>query len=756
MCTLLYNLSVSGDCTNSGLGAFTVDITGSAPDYSIQWVSPSSGTTALGSGVTTYTIENLSAGTYTFNIIDSCEPVNTIQTVNVAISSGTCVNIIGQNDTTCGLDNGSISAATTNFYGNTEFYLYENTLGYITSGTSFSNTYEFVNILASGVYYVVANDGGGCTGKSETTIIKSTPQFDYGLYIVNDAGCAVESGKIYVTGQTCNAPYTYLWFNGSTESYVTGLTEGTYSVTVTDSYGCSLTKSGTIVKVDSVGLGSLVVEQPDCFESNGSLTITLTGGTAPFYYSGSNGTTAVSFSNDYTFSGLGAGIFAYSVTDAGLCKFSGQTSVLTPGGFTLVSVGTTNTTCGNTGGSINPISIYGGSGNYTYTLLYPDGHTQVDNTSSTTWQFDNLSAGTYTLTITDGVCTFTSDYEIFNNSPIQVDVNTTGTTCNQANGAIEITLTGGTGPYTYQINGQIYGPTNDTGYTFTNLVGGVYSASLTDSTGCVITESVLVQPSFLPDFVLVGQNTTNGVNGSINAYITNGEPEFTWTWSNNVNGQTGLTVTNLSAGTYSLTVTDSFGCTKTKTQTITGPNTVGNYLTYNICNQDFQNSGLVIKKGLREMLWEGFHDLTSDDYNCVLNQSIFEVTAIVGTTYMGLPFFTGSTLSDYPSDNVYYDAIDSLLTSFNGIGSVSIDAETNTIKIYSDCNSEISLSDTNIELNLKINYDISCVACNVTPTPTPSLGCNIVYDADIQCGVTPTPTVTTTPTRTPTPTPSIG
>jgi len=141
MCTLLYNLSVSGDCTNSGLGAFTVDITGSAPDYSIQWVSPASGTTALGSGVTTYTIENLSAGTYTFNIIDSCEPVNTIQTVNVAISSGTCVNIIGQNDTTCGLDNGSISAATTNFYGNTEFYLYENTLGYITSGTSFSNTY---------------------------------------------------------------------------------------------------------------------------------------------------------------------------------------------------------------------------------------------------------------------------------------------------------------------------------------------------------------------------------------------------------------------------------------------------------------------------------------------------------------------------------------------------------------------------------------------------------------------------------------
>jgi hypothetical protein len=756
MCNLLYNLSVSGDCSNSSLGGFTVDITGTAPDYSIQWINPASGTTALGSGVTTYTIENLSAGTYTFNIIDSCEPVNTIQTVNVAISSGTCVNIIGQSDTTCGLNNGSISASTTNYYGISEFYLYETTLGLITSGLSFDNTYEFVGILPAGVYYVVANDGGGCTGKSETTIIKSTPQFDFGLYVVNDAGCAVESGKIYVTGQTCNQPYTYLWFNGSTNSYVTGLTEGTYSVTVTDAYGCSLTKSGTVQKVEPVGLGSLVVDQPECFQSNGTLTITLTGGTAPYYFSGSNGTTAVSFSNDYTFSGLGTGIFSYSVTDAGLCKFSGETSILTPGGFTLVSVGTNNTVCGNTGGSINPITIYGGSGNYTYTLLYPDGHSIVDNTTSTTWQFDNLSAGTYTLTITDGVCTFTSDYTIINNSPIQVEVNTTGTTCNQANGSIEITLTGGTGPYTYQVNGQIYGPTNDSGYTFTNLIGGVYSASLTDSTGCVITESVLVQPSFLPDFTLVGQNTTNGNNGSISAYITNGEPEFTWVWSNNVDGQTGLTINSLSAGTYTLTVTDSYGCVKIKSQTITGPNTVGNYLTYNICDQDFENSGLVIKKGLREMLWEGYNDLTSDDYNCVLNQSIFEVTAIVGTTYMGLPFYTGTTLSEFPSDNQYYGAIDSLLTSFPGIGSVVIDSETNSIKILSDCNSEVSLSDTQIELNLKINYDISCVACNVTPTPTPSLGCNIVYDADIQCGVTPTPTVTTTPTRTPTPTPSIG
>lgn len=754
MCYILYNLSVTGDCTNSNVGAFNVDIVGDAPDYSIQWINPASGTTALGPGVTNYEIQNLSAGTYTFNIIDSCTPINTIQSVNVYISSGTCVSIDGHTDASCELDNGSLTASTTNFYGVTSFYLYETTLGYITSGTSFDNTYEFNGILGEGVYYVIADDGGGCTGKSESCIIKTSPSFTFGLYVVNDAGCAVESGKIYVTGQTCCEPTTYLWSNGSTDSFITGLTAGTYSVTVTDCLGCTLTQSATVAEVLPVGLGSLSVESPDCFESNGSLTVTLTGGTAPFYFSGSNGDISIVFDNNYTFTGLSAGSFAFSVTDAGLCKFSGETSVLTPGGFTLVSVLVNNTTCGNNAGSINPIQIYGGSGNYTYTLQYPDGHSEVDSTTSTTWQFTNLSAGTYNLTINDGVCTFTSAYTINNLTAVAMDINTTGTTCNLANGVIEVIVTGGTGPFTYQVNSQIYGPTNDTGYTFTNLIGGNYSVSLTDGTGCTITESVLVQPSFNVDFVLVGQNPTNGSNGSVMAYITNGEPTFTWSWSSNVNGQTGLTVTNLSAGTYSLTVTDSSGCTKNKTLQILGPNQIGSYQTYNICNQNFASNGTQIKKGLREMLNEGFHDLTIDDYNCVLNTALFETVVTVSGSSSSQIFYTGTSLNDYPADNLWFDSIYELLSVYEGIGSVIIDPETNLIKIYSNCNSETSLSGADITIDLIIHYDIDCVAINVTPTPTITNSATPTPTPTITSTRTPTPTMTVTPTRTQTPTPT--
>ena len=193
-CPLSYSLSITGDCSNTNSGAFTIEITGTAPDYTIQWLTPSSyGTIALGVGVTEYTVTGLSASTYSFTIIDSCNPINTVIPVNVYISSGTCVSVDGFTNTLCGNDNGSVTATTTNMFGNAIFYLYDYDNGFITSALTTYETFEFTNLSAS-TYYVVADDGGGCTGKSETIIIQDSNTVDYGLYVVNDAGCAVNSG----------------------------------------------------------------------------------------------------------------------------------------------------------------------------------------------------------------------------------------------------------------------------------------------------------------------------------------------------------------------------------------------------------------------------------------------------------------------------------------------------------------------------------------------------------------------------------
>ena len=143
-CNLSYNASITGDCTNTNSGLFTIDIFGESNEYSIQWLSPSGATIPLGEEVTTYTRTNLSAGTYSFNIIDSCTP-NTVLPANITISSGTCVSISNVNNTICSLNNGSLTAVTSYFYGSAVFSLYNDISGLISTFISGNNFFVFDN-----------------------------------------------------------------------------------------------------------------------------------------------------------------------------------------------------------------------------------------------------------------------------------------------------------------------------------------------------------------------------------------------------------------------------------------------------------------------------------------------------------------------------------------------------------------------------------------------------------------------------------
>ena len=317
-CNLSYNISITGDCTNSFAGGFTLDILGDSPPYTIQWVSPITNVIPLGANVTTYEKIFLSAGTHSFNIVDSCLP-NTVLPVNVTISSGTCTSIDSHTDTLCGLNNGSLTASTTYLYGNATFSLYETTSGLISSTSPYSNIAEFTS-LSAGTYYVIADDGAGCTGMSETCIIKTSTTINYDLFVVNDAGCTINSGKIFISGLTGNPPYTYLWSNGEFGDSLTGLTAGTYSVTVTDNSGCGVSKSATVDLVNPVSIGSLFVTQPSCFASDGEVTVIVVDGTAPFYYLASNGESIVTFDRTVIFTSLAPGGFSVEVTDAGLVQ----------------------------------------------------------------------------------------------------------------------------------------------------------------------------------------------------------------------------------------------------------------------------------------------------------------------------------------------------------------------------------------------------------------------------------------------------
>jgi hypothetical protein len=738
-CSLDIILSITGDCSNTNSGSFSVDIYGVAPDYSIQWILPALGTIALGPGVTGYTATSLSAGTYTFNVLDSCSsPSQTSLPVNVNISSGTCVSIIGQQNTTCNFDNGALTAQTSSFYGSADFYLYNTLTGFITSATTGYNTFITPPALSPGIYYVVADDGGGCTGTSETIIIKSSTSLTWGFYIVEDSGCnSVESGKIYVTGLTGNAPFTYLWSNGETTDFITGLTNGTYSVTITDSTNCTLSQSATVGLVPALGIaGILTSVPPSCFSSDGEVTVTVSGGTGPYYYSASTGQINVSFSSSQTFQNIGTGLFSVKVTDAALCSVVGSITVLTPNGFSIVTINTINANCGNNGKI--EITLLGGQPPFTYTLVNSNGDTQNQSTNSSVWQFVNLAADDYILTISDnGACVYTNPYTISTTSPFTLSASTTGTTCDLQNGSVQISISGGTPPYTINIGSQLQ-QIETSAVTFNNLFSGVYAAEIDDAVpGCAQIINFVIDTSEDVDFLISGTDANNGNDGTVSAYITNGTPPFTLLWSNNVNGQTGYYLSNLSAGTYSLQVTDSDGCVKTRSVTIDGFDLIASFQTFNICNSEFENIGELVKKGPKEMLNEGYYDLTSGYTNCLLNQAIFNIVATIGDVTETSEFYISYALNDYPTDEEYFNALVALLESFDQVAQVNIDSLNNGIQIIAKCEAQYLVA-TDVTVDVFIEYNISCQYCGLAPTPTPTL--------------TPTQTLTQTPTPTQTPT----
>lgn len=715
-------ISVSGDCLNSNSGEFIIDWAGSTGSvFTITPINP------VGSPIVTssftYSQTNLSAGTYSYTITDNCLPTNNSVTVNVYISSGTCISL-NEFGTTCGLNDGSITATTSNLYNQASFSLYDINDTFYFSGNSFTNQYVFNN-LSPGTYYVTGEDGGGCTGRSESCIIVSSQTLDFGFYVIDNGSCSppTPQGKIFITGLTGTPPYTYLWSpGGQTTSSITGLTSGPYNVTITDGIGCVTNKGINVNTVPALGIGALIVTPPSCFSADGQVQVTITGGTAPYFYQGSNGTTQVSFSSTYTFTGLTSGIFTVTITDAGLCSATQSTTLSIPAGFNVTSVNIINSNCSNNDGRID-IQLFGGTGPYTYQLT--SGSTVYNTVSaSQNFTFYPLSPGTYSLLISAGTCVYTNTYTVNNTSLFDLSGITTGTTCGLSNGSIEVNISGGSGVYDYIVSTAPSNPNQYqnyvAGYSFssfteTNLPCGPYIITVSDILSippCVQYIPLNIPCSNGVNFNLVGTNSYLGSTGTATAYITSGTPPFTLNWSPNVNGQTGSTVTNLSAGTYSLTITDSIGCVETRTVIISGFNLISSYETLTICDDSFTNSNLVVQKGPRQMLLEGFSDLTSGDTGCTLNYSTFEAIVSVDGVSASTIFYTGYTLNDYPTINVWVDTIKEMLLEFDGIDAVNSDILNNSIQIVNGCKNPISLDDKTVTTDLKIHYDISCVYCS--------------------------------------------
>ena len=711
MAELNYNITVTGDCSSNNSGALNLFVSDGTPPYTVQFLipyySPQTIITQPASLV------GLASGVYQVRVNDSSLPTNNEFLLNIPISNGVCGSISAVQNTTCGVDNGSVTGSSTSLYSSTDFNLFNVNNTYITSATTNTNEAIFGG-LSAGTYYLGVIDLGGCTAFTQTFIIEESENLDFGLYVVPNSSCGgTPIGKIFVTGQTGQAPYSYLWSNGQTGSEITGLTSGNYSVEVTDFYGCILSKSATVTDVSPIGLGLFTSTAPTCLQSNGVINMTVTGGTEPFYYSASTGDVLVSYSRTFTISNLSAGQYNFQVTDAGLCKMFAGTTLETPGGISSVSVQGQNSTCSSSNGSIT-VNVVGGTVPYTYTLISPTGSQLNISNSQTTQIFNNLSGGTYSVGVSDNSgCSYLQETTLVTQNKFTISTQVVGTSCNQNNGVVTIfTSNGATLPLDYSVDGiQNVIDTNLSAVTFNNLTSGTHVVTVTDADGCTQTRNILVPSSQALNYSLYSTSCGSGNSGKITAFITSGEPPFTFNWSNNVpSNPQQIQVSGLTAGTYSVTVVDANSCSLSRNTTITCNTNSTSFQTY-VMGAEIFNIDSPTKFGLLQMLNEGYYDLTTGNSNCNLISATFTAKVSVNPsgTITSQNFFTSNSLVQVPTDSQWYDAIRTLLLAIPGVGNVIIDDPNNQITIETTKNNT-TLEGQEIVIELVIVYNIICAS----------------------------------------------
>ncbi|MEL6134422.1 MAG: SprB repeat-containing protein, partial [Bacteroidota bacterium] len=422
------------------------------------------------------------------------------------------------------------------------------------SGQNIATTQDLTNI-GVGTYQIVVTDANGCTSLRNAALSQPLSAVDQQV-IVQDVNCFLGSdGAIDVTAFGGTPPYSYSWNAGVfTSPDISNLTAGTYDLVLTDANGCISTSSTLVNQPDAIQ-ATFAPTQVSCFNgSNGSIDLTVTGGTTPYNYLWTNSLLTLGNTEDLT--GIPADQYFVTITDANGCSETLNTTITEPTEVTLQALPVPVACAGQATGSID-LQASGGVLPYTYVWTNSSA-VQID----TAEDVGNLVADIYQVAVTDANgCVKILDVEVTEPaSPIVLEAQTTDILCFGENtGAIDLDPMGGTPPYQFSwSNGFATEDVNQ-------LLVGTYSVQVTDANGCIETRSATLNQPASPLTVL-GQATPTTcfgfTNGAVDLTVTGGTAPYTYQWANSRFDLSFLTedLSDLQAETYFVEVTDANGC----------------------------------------------------------------------------------------------------------------------------------------------------------------------------------------------------
>ena len=530
-------------------GSATVIGTGGQMNYTYLW----------NTGSTAANITGIASGPYTVTATDA-NGCSGIGSITVSQNVATLMFQTTSTDATCVNNDGQIDVSVTG--GQSPYsYIWSN-----------GNTTWTITGAAAGIYAVTATDADACTGYWSTTLTLGA-----GLSVtvsVNDETCGDNDGKVDLIVSGGDNNYNYSWSNlnggSSNDNSAINLTVGTYNITITDGTGCLITASGAVAGMDDPITTTITgTNQTSCGTGDATAQVVASGGIMSNYtYIWQNAANNQIVGTTTAISNLGLGYYMVSVSDGNCQSSDGNGWLVSDPGAPNITVTATDVTCkGDANGTV--VVTASGVAPLSYAWASNDG-TTVTALALTSGTITGLSGNLYLVTVTDGNgCGAFDGDNVDEYDQIMITVTATQLTGPAAtDGSTWASAEGGdwTAAYSWLWNN------GSTTSNISGLAAGTYTATVTDVNGCNAQASVTISDFVCNLLVLAfGSDVTTmgGSDGSFTTSVTGALTTVSYTWNT---GATTATLAGLTAGTYSVTVSDGT-CTDSDSDVIIEPTT---------------------------------------------------------------------------------------------------------------------------------------------------------------------------------------